>query len=97
MAMALIILFSDSITKLKEKKILGKIEMWNKTFQETTWWQILRVHALLQVLLHFKWRVSYVLHGIGPKNQHQLSPTNITTQLREMVINDKRALFDRVS
>ena len=35
MVMALI-MFSDSITKLKQKKILGKIEMRNKTFQETT-------------------------------------------------------------
>ena len=32
----MLIMFSDSITKLKQKKILGNIKMGNKTFQETT-------------------------------------------------------------
>ena len=44
--------------------------------------------------LNNEWSVNSIhVHGISPKNQHQLAPNNITTQLRElMVINENNII-----
>ena len=45
--------------------------------------------------LNNEWSVNSIhVDGISPKNQHQLSPNNITTQLRKMVINDNNVIIN---